>query len=167
MVSQNSGNNNSNNNNNSGNTHAGNIIQILASLPDFLRKPMLQSRLKEFYSMDDVTKRETISMALAAAPTIDPHKLGVLFKTWLELLSGLEPEKRATMFRTYCEQILAQPESAAKVDFRGLTDIFSSLPEKQRELLKDSLHEVLFAMPNREAILRLVPDYSLKVLKLK
>jgi hypothetical protein len=28
---------------------AGNIIHILADLPDFLRKQMLQNRLKEFY----------------------------------------------------------------------------------------------------------------------
>ena len=66
------------------NAAAGNIIQILANLPDFLRKPMLQSRLKEFfYSMNDEDRRETISMALSAAPTIELNKLAVLFRTWL------------------------------------------------------------------------------------
>jgi hypothetical protein len=43
---------------------AGNIIHILADLPDFLRKQMLQNRLKEFYEMSDDEKSEIISLAL-------------------------------------------------------------------------------------------------------
>ena len=49
------------------NNAAGNIIHILADLPDFLRKQMLQNRLKEFYELSDEEKRETISMALSAS----------------------------------------------------------------------------------------------------
>ena len=36
---------------------AGNIIQILANLPDFLRKPMLQKRLTEFFDMAPAEKQ--------------------------------------------------------------------------------------------------------------
>ena len=50
------------------NNAVGNIIHILADLPDFLRKPMLRNRLKEFYEMRDDEKRETISMALEQCP---------------------------------------------------------------------------------------------------
>ena len=59
--------------------------------------------------MSDDEKSEIISMALAAMPTIDPNKLSILFKTWLELLSEFDAEKRGVMFQTYCMQILANP----------------------------------------------------------
>jgi len=146
---------------------AGNIIQILANLPDFLRKPMLQNRLKEFYAMSDDDRRETIGMALSAAPTIEPGKLAVLFRTWLEVLSEFDPEKRAIMFQTYCRQILASPRSVEKLDFQSLTATFLSLDQKQRERIADSLHEVLFAFPNRNEILKLVPEDSLRAIGLK
>jgi hypothetical protein len=146
---------------------AGNIIQILADLPDFLRKPILQNRLKEFYAMSDNDKRETISMALSAAPTIDQNKLSILFRTWLEILSGFDADKRAIMFQTYCRQILKSPHSLEKLDFKSLTATFLSLDQKQRERITDSLHEVLFSFPNRSEILKVVPEDSLKAIGLK
>jgi hypothetical protein len=146
---------------------AGNIIQILADLPDFLRKPMLQNRLKEFYEMNDDEKSETISMALSAVPTIDPNKLSVLFSTWLEVLSEFDAEKRGVMFQTYCKQILANPRSIVKLDFKSLTTAFLLLDQRQRELLTDSLHEVLLGLPNRNEILKVIPEYSLKAVGLK
>jgi hypothetical protein len=146
---------------------AGNIIQILADLPDFLRKPMLQNRLKEFYEMNDDEKSETISMALSAVPSIDPNKLSVLFSTWLEVLSEFDAEKRGVMFQTYCKQILANPRSIVKLDFKSLTTAFLLLDQRQRELLTDSLHEVLLGLPNRNEILKVIPEYSLKAVGLK
>src|SRR5215217_2675716 len=130
------------------NNAAGNIIHILADLPDFLRKQMLQNRLKEFYEMSDDEKSEMINMALAAVPTIDPNKLSILFKT-------------------YCMQILANPCSIAKLDFKSLTTTFVSLDQVQRERLTDSLHEVLLGLPNGSEILKMIPEYSLKTVGLK
>jgi hypothetical protein len=146
---------------------AGNIIQILANLPDFLRKPMLQNRLKEFYALSDNDKSETISMALSAAPTIDPNKLSVLFRTWLEILSEFDAEKRAIMFQIYCKQILQNTRLIEKLNFRSLTATFLSLDQKQQERITDSLQEVLFSFPNRYEILKLVPEDSLKAVGLK
>ncbi len=149
------------------NNISGNIIQILADLPDFLRKQMLQNRLKEFYEMRDEEKSELINMALAAAPTIDPNKLSNLFKTWLEVLSKFDSEKRRVMFQTYCIQILANSYSIAKLDFKSLTAAFVSLDHAQQELLTDSLHEVLLGLPNSNKILKLIPEHSLKAVGLK
>src|SRR5918997_6062842 len=149
------------------NNTASNIIQILADLPDFLRKQMLQNRLKEFYEMNDDEKSEVIYMALTAAPIIDPDKLSILFKTWLELLSEYDAEKRGVMLQTYCMQILANPCSIAKLDFQSLTTAFVSLDQVQRERLTDSLHEVLLGLPNRSEILKIIPEHSLKTVGLK
>ena len=145
---------------------AGNIIKILADLPDFLRKPMLQSRLKEFYSMDKETQRETIQMALAAAPSIDAAKLSILLKTWLELLSDFDEQRRSLMFQTYCREIMASPAVLQKLDLKQMADVFLSLPEPRRQVLTDSINEVLFSTPRRQEILRMVPTYLLTALKL-
>lgn len=149
------------------NKAAGNIIQILASLPDFLRKPMIQGRLKEFFSMTDENKRETIAMALAAAPTVEPSKLAVLFKTWLEVISDFEPEKRSVLFSVYSRQVLAAPASLQKLDFESLTRTYMSLDEKQRQAISDSLHESLFALPNPQDLLKLIPEQARSALRLK
>jgi hypothetical protein len=146
---------------------AGNIIHILAELPDFLRKQMLRNRLKEFYGMSDEEKSEMINMALATVPTMDPSKLSILFKTWLELLSEFDAEKRGVILQTYCTQILANPSSIAKLDFNSLTTAFMSLDHVQRERLTDSLHEALLGLPNRSKILKLIPERSLKAVGLQ
>jgi hypothetical protein len=104
---------------------------------------------------------------LAAAPAIDPNKLSVLFKTWLELLSEFDSEKRRVMFQIYCMQILANPYSIAELDFGSLTTAFVSLNQVQQERITDSLHEVLLGLPNSSKILKLIPEHSLKAVGLK
>ena len=149
------------------NNPSSNILQILSDLPDFLRKQMLQNRLKEFYEMHDEERSDLINMALEAAPEVDPNKLSILFRTWLELLSEFDAEKRGVMFQTYCMQILEKPYIIAKLDFKSLTDAFVSLTQLQRERLTDSLHEVLLGLPNSNKMLKVVPEYSLKAVGLK
>lgn len=145
---------------------AGSIIQILANLPEFLRKPMLQKRLSEFFDMAEPERQETIALALAAAPTVDSKKLSVLVKTWLEVLVEFDAEKRTAIFGMYCDQIMKQPQSLQSLDFQSLTDTFQLLGEREREVLVDSFKEVLFAFPRRERILAAIPDYSKRVLGL-
>lgn len=146
---------------------AGNIIQILANLPDFLRKPMLQKRLQEFFGMSGADQQETIALALAAASCIEPAKLAVLVKTWLEVLAGFDSEQRSLIFSTYCQQILAQPASVQKLNFQSLTDTFASLEERKQEILADTFKEVLLGLPKRNEILALIPDHSKRALGLQ
>ena len=98
---------------------AGNIIQILANLPDFLRKPMMQGRLKEFFAMTEDNRRETIAMALAAAPSIDPAKLAVLVKTWLEIISEFDPEKKVCLVQSIFAAGAVQPQVHSKAGFHN------------------------------------------------
>jgi hypothetical protein len=145
---------------------AGNIIQILANLPDFLRKPMLQKRLTEFFDMADADQQETIALALSAAPTIDQNKLSVLVKTWLEVLAGFDSEKRTAIFSVYCTQIASKLDSIARLNFQALAGAFLSLGEKEREILSDSFKEVLLLIPARSRILGAIPEYPKRVLGL-
>lgn len=145
---------------------AGNIIQILANLPDFLRRPMLQKRLTEFFDMAEANQRETIALALSAAPTIDQNKLSVLVKTWLEVLAGFDSEKRTAIFSVYCRQIASNPDSIARLDFQALAGAFLSLGEKEREILSDSFKEVLLSTPARSKVLAAIPEYPKRILGL-
>ena len=74
--------------------YAGNIIINLASLPDFLRKPILKKRMMEFFSMSEPEKSEIINNALEAGPTIPFPNFSKLFKTWLEVLCTVSEENR-------------------------------------------------------------------------
>ena len=145
---------------------AGNIIQILANLPDFLRRPMLQKRLKEFFEMSPSDRRDVIALALSAAPGIESAKLSVLVKTWLEVLAEFDAGVRATIFAAYCEQILKQPESLQKLNLQQLADTFASLGERQREILADTFKEVLIGLPRRSEIVKLIPEYARRIIGL-
>ena len=89
---------------------AGNIIVNLASLPDFLRTPILKKRMTEFFSKNDEEKAEIIVNALNAGPTIPFPNFSKLFKTWLEVLATIDVKNREDMFSNYFKQILTSPD---------------------------------------------------------
>ena len=63
---------------------AGNIIVNLASLPDFLRTPILKKRMIEFDSKSESEKTEIINNALEAGPSIPFLNFSKLFKILAE-----------------------------------------------------------------------------------
>lgn len=146
---------------------AGNIIKILANLPDFLRKSMLESKLQEFYLMEEPDKHETISMALKAASTIEVSVLSILMKTWMEVLSELDGVRITNMIRIYCEEILKNPTTVENLNIESMIYVFSSLQKKQKEKLTDCLKEVILSFPNRYEMLKIIPRPALKILKME
>jgi hypothetical protein len=146
---------------------ATNIIQILANLPDFLRKPILQNKLEEFYSMQYSDKRETISKILEAAAFIETKRLSILIRTWMEILSKFDGEKITTMLRIYCEEILKNPTTLQKLNTESLIEVFSTLEDRQKEILTNCLKEVILSFPNRYDMIKVIPEDALKILKIK
>jgi hypothetical protein len=146
---------------------AGNIIIILANLPDFLRKSMLQSKLEEFYLMEDPDKHETITMALTAASKIQVNTLSVLMKTWMEILSEFDGVRITSMIRIYCEEILMNPRAIENLNMESLIDGFCSIEDKQSEKLADCLKEVILSFPKRYELLKIIPKPALKILKIE
>jgi hypothetical protein len=146
---------------------AGNIIIILANLPDFLRKSMLQSKLEEFYLMEDPDKHETIIMALTAASKIQVNTLSVLMKTWMEILSEFDGVRITSMIRIYCEEILMNPKAIENLNIESLIDVFCSIQDKQKEKLSDCLKEVILSFPKRYELLKIIPKPALKILKIE
>ncbi len=147
---------------------AGNIIQILAGLPEFLRKPMLKSRMSEFFVLDAAEKQEMVENALTAAPKIDPKVLGQLVKTWMEVLCEFDEAKRKEIFAIYADFIADSPGALSKINTDELIKIFGSLPEANRNILAGSLRSLVRGMPEqkRTNFLGAVPENAKNMLEL-
>ena len=123
--------------------YAGNIIINLASLPDFLRKPILKKRMTEFFSMSEPEKSEIINNALDAGPTIPFPNFSKLFKTWLEVLCTISEENRHDMFSNYIKHIVNSPQKIISFNLDGILEIFLSLEQANQEIISASVQNVV------------------------
>jgi hypothetical protein len=146
---------------------AGNMVQILADLPDFLREQIIRKRLQEFVIFEESDKRETISMALNAASAIEEHKLAVLVKTWMDVLAEFDPSTIVLMLRLYCEEISKDHTTIEKLDMDCLIQAFTALDEVKKEKFIDCLKESMFSIPNRRKIIEIMPSAALETLEMK
>lgn len=147
---------------------AGNIIQILAGLPEFLRKPMLKNRLAEFFTLPEDERKETVTNALNAAPTIDLKILSNLVKTWMEVLCEFDEDKRKAMFGAYVNVIAASPDILSRLNVDGLISTFNMLPDDKKELLVSSLQGLINDLPDdkKGRFVDAIPETVKKTLKL-
>ena len=118
---------------------AGNIIVNLASLPDFLRTPILKKRMTEFFSKNQDDKSEIIVNALNAGPTIPFPNFSKLFKTWLEVLATINNENREDMFSNYFKHILASPEKIILFNLDAIFEIFLQVEKEKQAILISSI----------------------------
>lgn len=144
--------------------YAGNIIVSLSSLPEFLRKPILQKRLMEFFSMSASDKAETINNALAAGPTIPFDKLTKLFKTWLEVLCTLSEEQRTDMFSGYITEITENPHKLVSFNLDGILEVFLSLTQDQKHIISNSIKKIVSTLDDskKKRLNMLVPARARK-----
>ena len=121
---------------------AGNIIVNLASLPDFLRTPILKKRMTEFFSRNQDDKSEIIVNALNAGPTIPFPNFSKLFKTWLEVLATINNENREDMFSNYFRHILISPEKIILFNLDAIFEIFLQIDKEKQKILISSIKTV-------------------------
>ena len=121
---------------------AGNIIVNLASLPDFLRTPILKKRMTEFFSKNEDDKAEIIVNALNAGPTIPFPNFSKLFKTWLEVLAEINVENREDMFSNYFRHILKSPDKIILFNLDAIFGIFLQVDKEKQKILISSIKNV-------------------------
>jgi len=140
--------------------YAGNIIINLASLPDFLRKPILKKRMMEFFSMSEPEKSEIINNALEAGPTIPFPNFSKLFKTWLEVLCTISEENRHDMFSNYVKHIVNSPQKIILFNLDGILEIFLSLEQTNQEIISASVQNVVKDLDDdsKRKLLLVVPE---------
>jgi hypothetical protein len=144
--------------------YAGNIIVSLASLPDFLRKPILKKRLMEFFSMSISDKSEIINNALEAGPTIPFDNFSRLFKTWLEILSSLSEEYRTIMFSSYVSEITTNPQKLVLFNLDGILEIYFSLNQEQKNTISASVKKIISSLDenSKRKLYLIIPDRAKK-----
>ncbi|MDA8721084.1 hypothetical protein N9M35_04610 [Nitrosopumilus sp.] len=139
---------------------AGNIIVNLASLPDFLRTPILKKRMVEFFSKDESDKKEIIYNALEAGPTIPFLNFSKLFQSWLKIIANLPEEHREGMFLAYIKQSLLNPEKLIAFNLDGILEMFLQLEEKEKETIAKTIQKIIGNLneQERKRILIMIPN---------
>lgn len=145
---------------------AGNIIVNLASLPDFLRTPILKKRMLEFFSMNNSEKEEIIINALEAGHTIPFPNFAKLFKTWLEVLCTLTEENRYDMFSNYFKQIMKKPQKIILFNLDGIFEIFLQLENSKQQILSKSIKNVFERLDeeDKRRMVLLTPEIAKKTI---
>jgi hypothetical protein len=139
---------------------AGNIIVNLASLPDFLRTPILKKRMVEFFSKEESDKKEIICNALEAGPTIPFLNFSKLFKSWLKIIANLSEEHREGMFLAYIKQSLLNPEKLIAFNLDGILEMFLQLEENEKETIAKTIQKIIGNLneQERKRILIMIPN---------
>ena len=148
--------------------HAGNIIVNLASLPDFLRTPILKKRMIEFFSKEEADKKEIIYNALEAGPTIPFLNFSKLFKSWLKIIANLSEEHREGMFLAYIKQSLVHPEKLIAFNLDGILEMFLQLEENEKETISNTIKRIIGNLNDeeRKKILIMIPNNAKVHLKI-
>ena len=139
---------------------AGNIIVNLASLPDFLRTPILKKRMIEFFSKDESDKKEIIFNALEAGPTIPFLNFSKLFKSWLKIVANLPEDHREGMFQAYIKQSLLEPEKLIAFNLDGILEMFLQLEENEKETISKTIKRIIENLNEQDMkkILIIIPN---------
>lgn len=146
---------------------AGNIIINLASLPDFLRNPILKKRMVEFFSLSEPEKKEIINNALEAGPTIPFPNFSKLFKSWLKILATLSEEQRDGLFSAYITEVSQNPQKLITFNLDGILEIFLTLEENEKEILSSTIKKIINELgeEQKRKMMLVVPDNAKKHLK--
>ncbi len=147
--------------------YAGNIIVILANLPDFLRIPVLKKRMMEFFSMTEIEQREIINNALEAGPAIPFPNFAKLFKTWLEILTTLSEEQRNGLFSGYINEISKSPQKLIVFNLDGILEIFLTLDEGKKDIISHTIKKIIneLDVERKRKLMIVIPDNAKKYLK--
>lgn len=142
------------------NNFARNIIVNLASLPDFLRLPILRKRMVEFFDLPQDEQRETIANALEAGSSIPFPNFAKLFRTWLEILASLPEEQRYAMFSLYVQEVARGPSRLIGFNLDGILGVFLLLDCSQQETISETMRTVIDRLndEDRRRIMLVMPD---------
>lgn len=144
--------------------YAGNIIVNLASLPDFLRKPILKKRMMEFFALSEPERKEVISNALEAGPAIPFLNFSKLFRTWLEILTTFSEEQREGLFLAYVSEVARFPQKLISFNLDGILEVFLMLDGEKRGILSQTVRKIVSQLPEEEkrTVLLVIPDSAKK-----
>jgi len=128
------------------------IIQILANLQPYLRKPIIKNKLDNFFKQDDEFQIETINLILKSLPNIDLEKYGEIITTWLEILADFDNNKINQLIRLYLEGLVTN-KKVIKIINPFLFDCIKTFDYYKQKKLKDCFLETLCMIPFEKNII--------------
>lgn len=132
-----------------------NIIQILANLQDFLRKPIIKNKLSDFYSLTKEEQIEIIGLILNSIPHVDINLLEELMVSWFEVLSKFESKKINSILSIYLEEIFKKPALILKL-VPSVIRTTKRLEDSNREILRICFIEALFNSSIKDEMLQIL-----------
>ena len=122
----------------------------------------------EFFSKDELDKKEIINNALEAGPTIPFLNFSKLFKSWLKIIANLSEEHREGMFLAYITQSLASPEKLISFNLDGILEVFLELEENEKETISNTIKKIIENLNDdeRKKILIMIPNNAKNHLKI-
>jgi len=143
-----------------------NVIQILAALQEFLRKPIIKNKLKDFYRLEKADQIEIIGLILTSIPSIDRNILEELMITWFGVLSQFDNIKISYILSIYLEEIFKKPELIPTL-VPSILKTAGSLEERNKEVLRICFIEVLFNSPVKDKIIKIFDKQTIDFLNIK
>lgn len=143
-----------------------NVIQILAALQEFLRKPIIKNKLIDFYRLDKADQIEIIGLILTSIPSIDRNILEELMITWFGVLSQFDNIKISYILSIYLEEIFKKPELIPTL-VPSILKTAGSLDERKKEVLRVCFIEILFNSPVKDKIIKTFDKQTMDFLNIK
>ena len=143
-----------------------NVIQILATLQEFLRKPIIKNKLIEFYRLEKADQIEIIGLILTSIPSIDRNILEELMITWFGVLSQFDNIKISYILSIYLEEIFKKPELIPTL-VPSVLKTAGSLDERNKEVLRVCFIEILFNSPVKDKIIKTFDKQTMDFLNIK
>lgn len=143
-----------------------NVIQILATLQEFLRKPIIKNKLIDFYRSEKADQIEIIGLILTSIPSIDRNILEELMITWFGVLSQFDNIKISYILSIYLEEIFKKPELIPTL-VPSILKTAGSLDERNKEVLRVCFIEILFNSPVKDKIIKTFDKQTMDFLNIK
>lgn len=143
-----------------------NVIQILATLQEFLRKPIIKNKLIDFYRLEKADQIEIIGLILTSIPSIDRNILEELMITWFGVLSQFDNIKISYILSIYLEEIFKKPELIPNL-IPSILKTAGSLDESKKEVLRVCFIEILFNSPVKDKIIKTFDKQTMDFLNIK
>ena len=128
------------------------IIEILANLQSFLRKPIIKNKLIDFFKKDSEFQLETINLILDSLENINIQKYRDLISSWLEVLVYFENTKINQIIKLFLVGLIKRKELINPLQ-PVLFYCINKISTDQKEKLRYCFLETLFMMPNNNNII--------------
>ena len=142
-----------------------NVIEILANLQVFLRKPIIKNKLLDFYKLEKDDQIEIINLVLESIPNVDVSTFQELITSWFEVLSKFDNKKITYIMQIYLEEIVKRSDLISKL-IPPVNKAIKNMKEDEKEILRICFLETLFTINFQKEIIKNLDIASLDLLKI-